>query len=63
MHPRAFGIGSKTVNSNNASLDGLVSVYYLEKVFRSKYTLHCMIILPPAWGYAFVSIRIALGFV
>jgi hypothetical protein len=63
MQPRAFGIGPKTVNSNNASIDGLVSVYYLDKGLRSKYTLYCMIVLSPAGEYVFVGIRFALWFV
>ena len=63
MQPRAFCIGSKTVNSNNASIDGRVSVHYLDNVLRSKYTLHCMTVLSPARGYVFVGIRFAPGFI
>jgi hypothetical protein len=63
MQPRTLGIGSKTVNSNNASVDGLVLVYYLDKGLRSKYTLYCMIALSPAGEYVFVGVRFALWFV
>jgi hypothetical protein len=63
VQPRAFGIGPKTVNRNNASIDRLVSVYYLDKVLRTKYTLYYMTVLSPAGEYVFVDIRFALWFV
>jgi hypothetical protein len=63
VQPRTLGIGPKAVNSNNASIDRLVSVCYLDKVLRSKYTLYHMIVLSPAGEYVFVGIRLALWFV
>ena len=51
------------MDSNNASIDERVLVYYLDEVLKSIYALYCMIILSPARGYVFVAVRFALRFV
>ena len=58
MHPRAFGIGSKTVNSNNASIDGFVSVYYLDKVSNTHSTV---LFFLPLGGTSLSALGLLLG--
>jgi hypothetical protein len=63
MHPCAFGIGSKAVDGNDASISGFVLAHsYLGEMLGSKYILYCMMASSAAAGCILFAIRFALRF-